>query len=238
MKREQGFTLVEIIVALGVGMVIIAAIYSVINLTQRTSSGLERRVVAQQDARGTLELMAAEIRMASYNPLSLRSIWFDAAANCTSTATDHQDYRGIREATANSISIEMDINDDGDIGDTNEIIVYNYNATNKYITRSTCGGAQALLGALNANQDTKTVLVENSTAGPGNTAIPLFRYFDGSGTEIFPTAADKSPIPNIRRVLITIVADTQYADAGSSPRRRIIYSTSVIPRNHFTLIYN
>lgn len=238
MKKENGFTLVEIIVALGVGMVIVAAMYSVINLTQRTSSGLEKRVVTQQDARGALELMAAEIRMASYNPNSRANIWVDL--DCATVATDNLNYRGIREATDIAITVEMDINDDDAIDDPNEIIRYAYNAADCYITRSTnCGGAQAFLGDTNAHRDRKTVSVENSTAGPpGNEAIPVFRYFNGAGTEIFPTTADQSPIPNIRRIQITLVADTADDDVGSNTRRRIIYSTSVIPRNHFALIYN
>ena len=132
----------------------------------------------------------------------------------------------------------LDINGDGSIDDPNEIIRYRYDSANRYITRSTnCGGAQAFLGDTNANQNIKTVLVENNNAG-----IPVFRYFNGSGTDISANvvANPADPligIPAIRRIEITLVADTSNADVGSNTRRRIIYSTSVIPRNHFALIY-
>ena len=84
---------------------------------------------------------------------------------------------------------------------------------------------QPFLGANNAAADAKTVLVENEAAG-----IPLFRYYDGSGNEL------ASPVANpedIRLIEITLVVDMQHADIGTNERRRVIYSTSVIPRNHF-----
>ena len=238
MKKENGFTLVEAIVALFIGSLMLMAIYSAINTGQSSSAKIERRVSAQQDARGALELMAMEIQMASYNPF-LTNIWV-TPGSCSGLSSN-QNYKGIQEATANSITIEMDINDNGAIGDPNEIIKYVYNSTtnNKYITRSTncTGGDQPFLGAAAANADTKTVFVVNDTAGPGNTAIPVFRYYNGSGTDISSTVvsspADKTlGIPAIRRIEITLVVDTATSDIDTGTRRRIIYSTSVIPRNH------
>jgi prepilin-type N-terminal cleavage/methylation domain-containing protein len=237
MKKENGFTLVEAIVALFIGSLMLVAIYAAVNSAQRSSSGVERRVSAQQDARGALDLMAMEIQMASYNSFSSR-IW----ANTTcSGLSGNQEYKGIQEATANSITIEMDITNpagtapdgDGIISGPNEIIRYNYDSTtnNNYITRSTnCAGGQPFLGAAAANADTKTVSVVNNTAGTGGTAIPVFRYYNGEGTEL--TAPVTTSIPDIRRIEITLVVDTASSDQGTNTRRRIIYSTSVIPRNH------
>ena len=172
MKKANGFTLVELLVTLLIGGIMMVAIYGAINAAQRSSTGIERRVVAQQDARGALELMAMEIRMASLNPRSGGNIWVDSAS-CSGAAAN-QLARGIQEATANSLAIEMDIAGslvvghpaDGVIDDPNEIIRYAYNSANKLITRSTnCGGKQPFLGATNAASDTKTVLVENNAAG-------------------------------------------------------------------------
>lgn len=231
MKKESGFTLVELLVTLLVGVIMMAAIYGAINAAQRSSTGIERRVVAQQDARVALELMAMEIRMASCNPSLVTNIWVDATS-CSGTAAN-QIARGIQEATANSIAIEMDIAGslvvgypaDGIIDDPNEIIRYAYNASNKMVTRSTnCGGNQPFLGATNVAADTKTVLVENNAAG-----VPLFRYYDGSGTEL---AAPVVNLQDIRVVEITLVVDMQHGDLGTGTRRRVVYSTSVIPRNH------
>jgi hypothetical protein len=239
MKDEKGFTLAEILVSAAVGMTLLGAIYLGINSVQRSSAGLEKKVVAQQDVRPVLELMATEIQMASYNPLSASGMWLDPA-NCFS-ASANQAYRGIQEATANAITIEMDITDtactggngDGAIGDCNEIIRYNYDTVDQYITRQTrrsppgsCSSAanQPFLGDTAANP--RSVRVINNTLN-----ISLFRYYDQTGAEILP-AALPAGIPNIRRIDITIAVQTEDIDASTGQRRTMVYSTSVIPRNH------
>jgi prepilin-type N-terminal cleavage/methylation domain-containing protein len=233
MSDKRGFTLVEILVALGIGAIMLAAIYSMVNLSQNTSSGMERRVAAQQDEKTALELMAMEIGMASYNPLSIADnlLWINPAT-CNGVSPNPPTYKGIQVATANSITIEMDINDNGIIGDANEIISYNYDAGNLYITRETnCGGAQPFLGDTAASGNTRTVRVINGNASIYNPVIPVFRYFDGDGIEIFPTAAPAS-IPNIRRIEITLAVETENPDLNNGQRKRMVYSTSVIVRNH------
>jgi hypothetical protein len=68
-----------------------------------------------------------------------------------------------------------------------EIIVYSLDTVNQRITREpwTCSGSpisagvQSFLGA--AAGETKTVRVVNADAG---VAIPLFRYFNSTGTDI------------------------------------------------------
>ena len=66
--KKNGFSLVELIIAMAVGLLIMTAIYAIINMAQRSSASVGRKVVTQQDARAVLDLMAMEIRMASYNP--------------------------------------------------------------------------------------------------------------------------------------------------------------------------
>jgi prepilin-type N-terminal cleavage/methylation domain-containing protein len=231
MKNSKGFTLAEILVAMGLASLMLMAIYMVVNSAQRSSTGIESKVVAQQDARGALDLMAMEVRMASFNPNLTPNIWVSPTA-CTGAPTS-QNYRGIPAATANSISIEMDLNENNSIGDANEIISYNYDSANSYITRETnCGGAQPFLGDIAADSNQKTVLVVNNAAG-----VPLFRYYDGThtaggvGTEI-PAGSLPGRIPDIRRIEITLVVDTVSNDPNTGAPRRIVYSTSVIPRNH------
>jgi hypothetical protein len=75
--------------------------------------------------------------------------------------------------------------------------------------------------------EVKTVRVVNN-----DVAIPLFRYFDKAGTDI--TSSLPGAIGQIRRIMITLVVDSENFDPslGGSQRRRLIYSTSVIPRNH------
>ena len=222
-KAQRGFTLAETLVALVVGMIMLLAIYSVVNMAQKSTTGIERKVVAQQDARVALEIMALEIRMASYSCWADSSIWVDPATGAPSSSPNA---RGIQEATANSITIEMDIDDSNVIGDAgNEIIRYEYlsGETDQRITRKTTGAAQPFLGSSQSDPSSGSVRVINGSFG-----LPLFSYFDGTETPI------ASPVPNdqllnIRRIGIAIAIETIDKD---EEKRTLIYGTSVIPKNH------
>ncbi len=223
--NKKGFTLVEILIAASVGLIVLGAIYTATNMGHRSSVNVERKIVAQQDARAALGIMAMEIRMASYNPsFALSSFWRDPA-NC-STPPVGSSYKGIQEATANSIAVEMDIDNSSVIGDSsNEIIRYNYDTGNLRITRETnCGGAQPFLGNVAGQREVRVV---NSTAG-----ISLFRYYDVSDNELVPGTNLPANISEIRKINITLVVDTEDIDPNLGKRRRTFYSTSVIPRNH------
>ena len=256
MKKENGFTLVEILIALLIGSMMMTAIYGVVNMAQRTSTGVERKVIAQQDARNALDLMAAEIRMASFNPNSTTGNWLQSN-NCTGVS-GNQNYLGIQQATATAITVEMDMNEDctenddpvcmrTDVTGTanpNEVITYNYvtTGTNRYITRSTqCGNPQPFLGDTAASvAGQKTVNVINTPTTPItvlNPVIPVFRYYNGVGTDISATVVTNPTdlilgIPAIRRIEITLVVETEGADLTDNTRKRLIYSTSVILKNH------
>lgn len=234
MLREQrsltgGFTLVELVMALVVGMVLLTAVWSAVVAGQRSSVGIERKVTTGQDARAGLEIMGAEIRMASYNPLYATGLWVDPAS-CDKAA--NQGRRGIQEAAATSVTIEMDLDPDGLCGSSaNEIIRYSFDAPSERITRETIrcaagirtsSGAQPFLGPIPSNPAVRTLRVINGTT-------PLFRYYDGRGVEIVNLPAE---IPRIRRIEIALVVESADADPRTGEPRRMTFSTSVMPRNH------
>lgn len=220
MNNHKGFTLVEVIVAMTITMLMLIAIHGVINVSQRSTSGIERKVMAQQDEKTALDLMEMEIRMASFNPnfITDASLWL-APANCFSP-TANPTFKGIQLADASNITVEMDINESSAIMDaTNEIISYQYDVANQRITRGTnCGAQEPILGGTLAGQ--KTVRVINNTLG-----LPVFRYFNGAGVET-------ANIPDIRRIDIALAVETEYPNPTTNQPTRMIYSTSVIVRNH------
>ena len=234
MKSERGFTLVELMIAIAVTMLLLVALYGAVNSVQRSSTGIERRIEAQQAVKPALDLMALEISMASYNPNYTTGMWVNPD---TCGAASNQNYRGIQEADLSAITLQMDIDKDSAVSAANEIIRYQYlsGASDRRITRETirCGsggrttsGAQPLLGGNPNTGIPCTVRVINDTLN-----IPLFRYYDGAGAEI--TGANlPARIPDIRRIEITLAVETQEADRATGQRRQLIYSTSVIPRNH------
>lgn len=218
--NKKGFTLVELIIAIAVGVIIMLAIYAASNMGQRSSVGVSRKVVTQQDVRSALNLMAIEISMASFNPTrktAFDNIW--KGSDCTVSGS--QGYKGLQIAKSNEILIEMDITGNGVIGEDNEIIHYKYDNANNVITRSTsCGIDQPLLGG--ADAETKVV---------NDASVKLFRYYDKSNTEL-DLDASQSLIPAIRRVEITAVAETAAIDPNTKNKRKMIYSTTTIVRNH------
>jgi hypothetical protein len=183
--------------------------------------------------------MAMEIRMASYNPTfaNNNAIWRNPAT-CAGI-TGNPLWRGIQVATANSMTVEMDIADgaggdgQGVLTENNEIISYNYVSAgaDRLITRNTnCGGAQPFLGDFVASGNPRTVRVIN-----GDLGIDVFRYFDGQGTLWAidtATGANTVQIPNIRMIEITLAEETDEISPDTKQRRRMIYSTREILRNH------
>jgi type II secretory pathway pseudopilin PulG len=237
--NKDGFSMIEILLAVGISVIIMGALFMAVMSGTNVSSQIDKRITGQQDARAALSIMAIELGMASYNPTraSDNNIWSDLTTTVgqgcgVNASVTNPTQRGIVEASANSITVEADINDDGTIGATgepNEVVRYVYDSGNQRLTRCSCcststsgSGGQPFLGDVTGST-TKGVYVIN-----GALNIPVFRYYDGSGVQI--TTLSSATIPNIRRIDITLAVETD--EANSAKRKRMIYSTSVIPRNH------
>jgi Tfp pilus assembly protein PilW len=254
MNDARGFTLVEIAIAIAVSLIMIFAIGMAIESASRSSGGIERKVTAQQDVRGALEIMALEIKMASYNPSFSTTLWRSdgnpGGANYCTIQSANQTYKGIQEAQPNSITVEMDIsgaldangNPDGNgvLTENNEIIRYNFVGADKagadrYITRETnCGGTQPFLGDTIASGRPRTVRIINADA---DVNVPVFRYFDGQGVELlFAAGAGRMCMPgcsaDIRMIEITLAIETEQIDTSTGLTRRMIYRTRETLRNN------
>jgi prepilin-type N-terminal cleavage/methylation domain-containing protein len=246
--KKNGFSLVELIIAVAVGLLIMTAVYAMINMAQRSSASVGRKVVTQQDVRAVLDLMAMEIRMASCNPTMSSTLWSTIPTGCSSiTFSLDPTKKGIQTATANTIFIAMDLNNPpitpAVIGDAaNEYIEYSYNNTTSTIYRNvSCSGDTSILGgatsATMVTNGTCSAYVNGTctcTANINGTCPALFQYFDVSGNNLadgsgtVPTAS----IPNIRRIRITIVANTESSDSLTHKPRIMTYTTDVLVKNH------
>jgi prepilin-type N-terminal cleavage/methylation domain-containing protein len=222
--KKNGFTLVELMIALAIGMVIMLAIYSASELAQRSSGAVGRKVTTQQDARAVLDLMAMEIRMASFNPTratSARNMW--SHSGCTVSA--FQARKGIHNPSASTIDVQMDLNANGVIigaaANPDENIYYSYDGA-KICRAVNCGGCQTILGGADSGSN-----VVNNAAG-----IPVFRYYDRQDNLIPSAGMGDVQIRNIRRIAITLVVDNEIPDPGTTQPRRMIYSTDFVVRNH------
>lgn len=238
MKKQKGFTLVEMLISLAVGTVILAAVYAMVNMGQKSTVNVERKVFAHQDARSAMDVMAMEIQMASYNPRPdlLTSTFWKAADSCNAASLHDQLQKGIQGATPNAVTIQMNLDASANIADTanvTEMIRFVYDPGNQFIFRQTwdCGA--------NTTTTSRYPFLGNYSYNPRslrviNTAnVPVFRYFNAQDVEI-PSASliTANGAANIARIDITLWVETQEVYHGTGKRKQIVYTTSVIPRNH------
>ncbi|MDD3250659.1 MAG: prepilin-type N-terminal cleavage/methylation domain-containing protein [Smithella sp.] len=129
MKADsKGFTMIELLIAMVVGLVVLAATYSVFALQNKTLATQEKLASSYQNARIAMDMMIRDINMAGYNFTGTGS----TLSRCTGALPKAGTVcAGISAANASSITITMDVTDDagtgssdGDCDDANENITY------------------------------------------------------------------------------------------------------------------
>ena len=135
--REGGFTLIEMLVAMGVGMVMLAAVASVFTLQNKALSSQEDMVELQQNVRAAMDIMTGEIGMAGYD---LTRVNDTVSAN---------NFVGVATMNASQIRIQADLDGSGVINAASqENLTYSFDTTdaaNKKIRRDVGSGAQPFM---------------------------------------------------------------------------------------------
>jgi type IV pilus assembly protein PilW len=98
-KKTKGMTIVELMIALVMGLVVLSAVLELFIQHNRTNTAQQEVAYAQQNVRAAMELMARDIRGAGYNP------------------ADVAGFNGIVAADQNYIRLQSDTNGDGDTAD-------------------------------------------------------------------------------------------------------------------------
>jgi len=186
-RADQGFTLIEILVALALTSIVLTAIYTAFQSQHKTYIAQESVAEMQQNLRAAMFLMVREIRMAGFNPRGTADASIDSTSNATCIYFN-EDIRG------------TDANDppDGATDDPTENIKYSLSASSSgnNLVRTTTSNKDNISCDLTAG--TPSTIAENiSTIN--------FIYLDADGTT--PVAPE-----NARVVEITIVAQTDRSD--------------------------
>ena len=127
-EGQSGFTMVELLISMAIGLVIITTLTSTF-VTQRQAYDVQQQITtAVQTARAAMDMMSREIRLAGYDP------------------TDSDGFYGITY-DPDQLRIQADVaeNDDGTVGDgdtddANEDIIYKFSGS--AVTRNTGSGDQ------------------------------------------------------------------------------------------------
>ena len=127
-RNLEGFTLVELMVSMGIGMVILAAVTTTFMSQTRIYNAQEQINEMQQNARGAIDIIAREVKMAGYNP-------------------NEVGFLGITYSTTQlMIQADLDSTPGIDVSITpNERITYAYDAGNDRITRAVGSGSAQIL---------------------------------------------------------------------------------------------
>jgi prepilin-type N-terminal cleavage/methylation domain-containing protein len=109
---NNGFSLLELAIAIAIMSIVLGAIYSVFNATNRSTNNNEVIAEIMQNLRTSIDFMEQDIRMAGLDR-------FDTAGS------------SIEDATATNLRFTADRNMDGVLNDNLERITYSYDAANK-----------------------------------------------------------------------------------------------------------
>ena len=129
--KEQGFTLVEIMVAMAISGIVMSGIYTVYYSQQKSYMAQEQVVAMQQNLRAAMFYMEREIRRAGCDPTQdanagIQDIGWDADENrYTSIRFTLDIHDGVDNDGDGSVDeSDEEGNVDGDTDDTNEDITY------------------------------------------------------------------------------------------------------------------
>ena len=184
--KNEGFAIVELLISMAVISAIIGSMFS-FSIAQRKYFAVQEEVSEMtQNTRAAMEMISSELTMAGYSP---------------SGAV----FPGI-PYNVSQLEIYADLTGDGDLLDSNENIIYIYEASSKSISRNTGGGKQPFAESIQSF---------------------TFQYLDDQGNST--TVTEK-----IRQIRLIITGQTTKPDplyATNSGYRIYTLISLITPRN-------
>jgi type IV pilus assembly protein PilW len=189
-RRKDGFTLTELLVALALSGIVIAVIFQVLSAQRSVAVTSEQVSAMEQNLRGAADLMMREIRMAGFDPRRTAGA-------------------GIDIATSSRFQFKVDADGDGDFAnsspppsnDPNEQI--SYALTNDADGDGVADSFPCALGRKVWNGGLQQV--------SENIEVLNFVYI-GSGGAVLSAPVQAADILKIRSIEITMVARTEKPD--------------------------
>jgi prepilin-type N-terminal cleavage/methylation domain-containing protein len=205
-RRESGFSLIELLIGLVLTSTIMGAAYAVFRMQTLSIKAQEQRMEAQEYARAVLDLIVRELRNADYS---------------TGTAT----CAGIVVASSQSVQVRIDANADGDCADANEDVTYAYNSGTQNITRTEVGGSAENLTDGKATNLQFTYYPQNCT---NNFSTPV-----GGGSSACPASAgaNAGTLASIQRISVTLTVQSRNTGDMGGGTLNAVMTSNVDLRN-------
>jgi len=190
-RDVAGFTLIELMVSMAIGLAVLAAIAGTFTAQTRQNSAEEQIGQMQQNVRGALDLMIREIQMAGYKPAG-------------------GSFNGIQTSTATTLRIKLDLDSSGvETDGTTDDISYSFDSSTGLITRTLNNTSSSATLADNVTAFSFTYLDANGSSTTTNTAVkritisitartdkPDPSYTTNNGYRTYQISADVTP-PNL-----------------------------------------
>lgn len=207
---SRGFTVVELLVALGLAAVVFGLIVSFFANMGRSTTTQNAAAAAQQTARAGVDFMAQELRLAGLDPLKSAGAGIEEISTAGTKIRFTSDSCNV--GIGDSGTCENPV-PDGNVNGKNERVTYWYDAGSRVLRRYLYEGTTS---------QTWMPLLEQVEPNPGS--VPLFTFLDGNGFQI----TDNDQRGEIRTVQITL---TVQEPAGRSKMVTRTYSSRVRLRN-------
>ncbi len=124
--NRDGFTLMELVVALGIGMAILGAVAGTFMTQTKFYNAQEQINEMQQNARAAMDLMSREIKLAGFKPRGTESF-----SGVTYSTTELRIKANLNGALADASGGNATIDDS-----TDEHVVYTFDSVNRQIKRA------------------------------------------------------------------------------------------------------
>jgi type II secretory pathway pseudopilin PulG len=210
LRRQDGFTLPELLTTLAMIMVIVLAAFALLETTMRRTGETALRVEANQRGRQAMETIMRVLR----------------SQTCVSTTNP-----AVLSASGNSLSIQATLRD----GQPPSRFVYTFNPATQQLWQETTTGSKLPPETVYTATPTRKLLAEN-IALDGST--PFFTYY-GFNAPTPPTAPTPSlqladPVPATERRLVARIGvrfvSKPSKTAAANERSAVVFSDEVFAR--------
>lgn len=207
---EDGFTLAELLVGLGVAAVLLTLIVSFFTEISRSSTTQNAAAAAQQTARAGVDFLVQELRLAGLDPLGEAGAGIELITSDGTKIRFTADSCNLPRGDSNSCTQPMP---DGDVEGKNERITYSYDRASRTLRRELYEDTTSATGM---------PLISGVVPNPGNVA--LFTFLDAQDNPI----VDNNARGLIRTVIVNLTVEEPAGRRGVVART---YTSRVRLRN-------
>jgi type II secretory pathway pseudopilin PulG len=207
LKEQTGFSLVELMVAMGFSLAILASVYGFFRAQTHTTKGQESRMEAHEYAMMVLDSMMREIRNTGYFP--------NNGTPCTSPANTG----GIVSATGTSFTMVYET--DMTPAACDRIVAFSYDATNKDVLRD---------GVALTDGNVTTVSFAYYPQQTSGTAPAPFCVTAGTPSGCSGTLS--ANLANVQKIAISVTVQAKSKDTEFGGQSTITMSSTADLRNH------